>query len=534
MAARPDKLWATARDETLIRSLLRADAFPHPARDIDLLETHISWVVLAGDFAYKIKKPVRLAFLDFSTLELRRRCCEEELRLNRRWAPQLYLSVVPITGTTEKPRVGGDGPAIEYAVRMVRFPQHAILAAELEAGHLTQEDMSEIAVMLAARHGQTLQVRVAGEDAVRDVAEPMLENFEYLGDSLDADSYSALKTWTEASLRTLDATLRQRAESGFVRECHGDLHLGNLVRLPSGIVAFDCIEFSEALRTIDVISDVAFLAMDLFAHGRSDLAYGFLNRYFECTGDYGAARVLPLYVVYHCLIRAKVLAIRSVERGEDAERRRDLDELHHYCDVAREWMSTGVPALIITFGCSGSGKTWLSNRLMSSLPAIRVRSDIERRRLAGIGETARSGSGVGRGIYDPAMTRRTYDCLLQAARTVLEAGMNVILDAAFLERSERLRARRLAAQSGATFLILEASAPRDVLVERLRRRTLHGRDVSEADAAVLEYQLAHAETPDGTESTQALRLDTSRQLDPAELAARVREAIGRLHDGAKV
>jgi aminoglycoside phosphotransferase family enzyme/predicted kinase len=534
MSARPDRLRATERDETLIRSLSKPEAYPHPAPDIEVLETHISWVVLAGEFAYKIKKPVRLGFLDFSTLDLRRRFCEEELRLNRQWAPQIYLDVVPISGTDDRPRVGGDGPSIEYAVKMLRFPQQAILAAELEAGRLTGDDMIEIAEMLAARHGQALQVRVKGEDAVLDVSAPMLENFDYLVDRLEDGAYTSLKQWTETSLRSLDGVLRHRAEAGFVRECHGDLHLGNLVRLPAGIVAFDCIEFDAALRTIDVVSDVAFLVMDLVANGRRDLAYGFLNRYFECTGDYDGVRVLALYVVYHCLIRAKVLAIRSAERSADRDRRRDLDEMRHYCDVASDWMPEHVPALLITCGLSGSGKTWLSSRIMLSLPAIHIRSDIERRRLAGIDETTRSSSGVGRGIYAPAMTRTTYDRLLQAARPALQSGMDVILDASFLRRSDRSSARRLAEDYRAAFLIVELRAPGDVLAERVKRRMREGRDASEADASVLEHQLAIVEGLDEAEHEQALQFDTSGVTDAAEFVDRVRAAIGRPLSDPKV
>jgi uncharacterized protein len=521
-------------DETLIRSLSRAGAWPHPAGDIEVLETHISWVVLAGEYAYKIKKPVRLGFLDFSTLELRRRFCEEELRLNRQWAPQIYLDVVPITGTADRPRVGGDGTAIEYAVKMRRFPQQAILAAELEAGCLTGDDMIELAEMLAARHGQALQVRVKGIDAVRDVSAPMLENFDYLVDRLEGGTCASLRRWTEERLRSLDGVLRQRAGSGFVRECHGDLHLGNLVRLPSGIVAFDCIEFDAALRTIDVVSDVAFLVMDLVAHARRDLAYQFLNRYFECTGDYEGVRVLALYVVYHCLIRAKVLAIRSAERSDGRDRRRDLDEMRHYCDVASEWMPEHVPALLIACGLSGSGKTWLSSRIMLSLPAIRVRSDIERRRLAGIGETTRSDSGLDRGLYDSAMTRKTYDCLLQAARASLVSGMDVMLDASFLRRSERERARRLAEGCSAAFLIVEVRASRDILAARVRRRKREGRDASEADLGVLEHQLAIAEGLDEAEAKQALQFDTSGTAEASEFVDRVRAAIGRPLGDAKV
>jgi uncharacterized protein len=521
-----DKLAPTRCDDALIVALQSADAFPHPATNIEVLETHISWIVLSGAFAYKIKKPVKLGFLDFSTLDLRRHFCEEELRLNRRWAPAIYLQVVPICGTMEAPRVGGEGPAFEYAVKMARFPQQAILAAQLDAGKLTMDDMIELAGMLADQHRQgKLPESGTGKRSIDSVAGPMLENFDYLVAHLDARLYQGLRNWTVQSLDALRHELTHRKQAGFIRDCHGDLHLGNLVRLPSGIVAFDCIEFSESLRRIDVISDVAFLAMDLAAHDRQDLAFGFLNRYFECTGDYEGMRVFGLYFVYHCLIRAKVLAIRSGERPRQDDRQADLAEMNHYCEVARRWMSQRSPGLIITCGYSGTGKTWLSAQLMTALPAIRARSDIERKRLAGLDESAPSGSGIGSGLYAADRTKQTYARLFEIARCVLQAPCHVILDAAFLGRAERRRARKLAKKLGAGFLILELYAPLDTLLQRLQQRAASGRDASEAGVAVLHHQLQTAAPLDDREDALALHIPTGEPLDVAFLQQRVRSAL---------
>jgi aminoglycoside phosphotransferase family enzyme/predicted kinase len=523
MIHRSAKAVPSEQAQQLVSALMSQRAYGHAADDLELIETHISWVVLSGEFAYKIKKPIKLDFLDFSTLERRRRCCELELELNRRWTPELYLDVVPITGTPERPVVDGDGPAIEYAVKMARFPQASLLSAQLASGELCEADMLELADIVADRHEHSPRVTERSKRAaLRDVIAPMRENFAYLVSFVDTRVFQSLRTRTEQDFDDLRKVLLRREQDGFVRECHGDLHLGNLVRLPGGIVPFDRIEFNDDLRTIDVISDVAFLFMDLVAHGRQDLAYRFLNRYLECTGDYGGMAVFELYFVYHCLIRAKVLAIRSEEQASGQERQRDLAKMHHYCEVARHWMSQHDPMLIVMHGYSGSGKTWISTRLSCGLPAIRVRSDIERKRLAGLAELTSSHSAVGEGIYDRQLTRQTYGLLLDAARTCLRASANVILDASFLRRSQRQRAAKLAAKQQADLLIVETYAPIDVLLERLQQRAAGEMDVSEADAKVLEYQLEHAEPLEPGADEPVLRILTTRPPDDEELLRQVR------------
>jgi aminoglycoside phosphotransferase family enzyme/predicted kinase len=501
-------------------------AYPHPVDTPELLETHISWVVLTGDYAYKIKKPIRLEFLDFSTLALRKHWCEEELRLNRRWAPTLYLDVVAITGTPSAPRVGGAGDAIEYAVRMRQFPQSALLTAELERSTLDADDMRELAEMIADRHARApvnREVRFGGFDAV---LKPMHENFLYLRPRLPADAMGFFEAWTDAEAGRQKRVIDERRRSGFVRECHGDLHLRNLVRLPQdGIVAFDCIEFSDELRMLDVISDLTFLSMDLTAAGREDLAFVLLNRYLESSGDYDGMALYGLYFVYHCLIRAKVAAILASERDSPPSAAADLADMRHYCGVAEQWISGRQPALIVMHGYSGSGKTWLSTRLLQSLGAIRIRSDIERKRLHGLDERADSGSEPGAGLYDAASSSRTYDRLLALARELLVNGHCVILDAAFLSRRERVRARRLADELGRPFVVVDVVAARDTLAARVRQREREHRDASEADVAVLERQFERADNLGADERACVVSVDSS---DPAEVDAAHRRVAARI------
>ena len=517
------------REQVLIDSLSHGRAFDHPVRDVRVLDTHISWVVLTGDFAYKIKKPIRLAFLDYSTLEKRRHFCELELELNRRWAPELYVDVVPICGSFEAPVVGGAGAPIEYALKMKEFPQDMQLDAVLEAGQLTDADMVQLAETIATTHA-TLPVCTAStaEAFFASTRRAMLDNFDYLEGIGDANAVSSLESWTRRSLDQTRGAMIHRYESGCVRECHGDLHLKNLVRLSSGIVPYDCVEFSVELRTIDVISDVSFLFMDLLSRDQPQLAWRFTNRYLECTGDYAGVSVLRLYTVYHALIRAKIAAIRSIEHADDAGRQQDQQEAAHYCAVALRLVEYSAPKLIIMHGFSGSGKTWLSRQLMVELPAVRLRSDIERKRMHGLGEKEQSGSGVGRGLYSADERAAVYERLAELAKSVLEAGHNVIVDAAFLERNARERFHELAEQVGAGFLIVSTTASRDELQRRLASRQRAGADASEADLAVLDYQLDHADAFDADEQECVVEIATD---EPVDLDSLMRQclSIGARH-----
>ena len=507
-------LESVEREKVLIESLSHGRAYDHPVEDVRVLNTHISWVLLTGDFAYKIKKPIKLAFLDYSTLEKRKHYCELELELNRRWAPNIYLDVVPICGSFRAPVVGGEGTPIEYAVKMNEFPQSAQLDAQLAAGRLNDADMVDLAETVAEIHAAIPVYEALSADAFyAAIRQAMLDNFDFLHEGTNEDDVRRLQSWTRQSLDECRELMIARYESGFVRECHGDLYLRNLIRLPSGIVPYDCVEFSVELRNIDVISDVSFLVMDLMARGEKQLAYSFINRYLECGGDYAGVSVLGLYVVYHALIRAKIAEIRAIERERDSKRQQDLEEAAHYCAIARRWIDSGAPRLIIMHGFSGSGKTWLSQQLMLRLPAIRVRSDIERKRMHGMRETERSDSAVGQGLYVPDARTRIYEKLAGLAENILRAGHNVIVDASFLDRAERDRFHDLARRAGSKFVIFSTSAAREELRRRIERRQRISGDSSEADLAVLRYQFEHADALDIDERDCATEVATDGSVD---------------------
>jgi aminoglycoside phosphotransferase family enzyme/predicted kinase len=508
-------------DASLVRALLRKDAFPHPAGDIELIETHISWVILAGEYGYKIKKPVVLDFLDFGTLEKRHHYCDEELRLNRPSAPEIYLDVVPVTGSAEEPVIGGEGEPLEYAVRMRRFDQDLRLDRQLAAGLLTVGDMKELGQNIAARHAAAQRPDAADRERLtRQTIHYFWENFDHLGGLIDEEEFDFLHGWMAREIGEHEATLLRRFDDGFVRDCHGDLHLGNLVRLASGITTFDCIEFNPDLRNTDVFADVGFLAMDLTEKGHPDLAAHFLNRYLERSGDYEGAVLLDLFFVYRCLVRAKVAAIRSRERESEGERAADIREAREYTAMARRQITRGRPVLVLMCGLSGSGKTWLSERFMAALPAIRVRSDVERKRLFGLAETAASDSGIGAGIYTPEASAATYERLFVLAGKLLDARHNVILDAAFLKKERRDAARAVATSASLDAVLVYPAAPADVLRARIAKRATLKDEASEADLAVLEHQLGTAEEPVADES--ALVIDTSGDIDIEELVKTIR------------
>lgn len=490
------------------------------ARRVRQLETHISHVLLTGDWAYKIKKPVDLGFLDFGTLDQRRHCCDEEIRLNRRLAPQIYVDVVAITGSVERPAIGGSGPVLEYAVRMREFPQEALASRELERGALGADALDALAAEVASFHGRIERATPAsGHGSPETVLGVALQNFAQIGprldDPRDRDALAALRAWTLAEHALRLAAFRRRQEQGFVRECHGDLHLGNIAIVDGAIVIFDCIEFNAELRWIDVMSELAFTVMDLADRGRYDLAHRFQNAYFELTGDYDGLAVFRFYLVYRALVRAKVACLRASQLAAGDEKAALVGEYRGYVDLARHYAQPPEPALVVTHGLSGCGKTTLTQELLELTGAIRVRTDVERKRLHGLAARQKSGSAVAAGLYSPEATERTYRRALALAEAVAAAGRVAIVDGAFLRRWERDVFRRRAGELGLPFAIVAFAAPEAALRARIAARAAHGTDASEANLAVLDHQLQTQEplTPD--ERRFAIGVDATMPLDAA-------------------
>lgn len=502
----------------LVAALAYPAAFGPGCTHVERLETHISYVFLTGRYAYKIKKAVAFGFLDFTTLEARRRFCEEELRLNRRLAPTLYLDIVPITGSIDAPVIGGDGPALEYAVMMREFPQNALASQILARGELQPADIDALAVKVAAFHGAA---GAAGSGsafgAPSEVLRVARQNFTQLRPLLatveEHDEIDALSAWTEREHAARRGAFLCRRKDGFVRECHGDLHLNNIARIDGELTIFDCIEFNESMRWIDVMSEVAFTVMDLEDRRRADLAHRFLNAYLERTGDYAGLAVLRFYLVYRALVRAKIARLRAAQLEAGAAKRALHAEYRGYVNLARRYARPPRPALVITHGLSGCGKTMLSQRLLETIGAVRIRSDVERKRMHGVGALETADAGIESGLYTRTATGATYERLRKLARTVLMAGRIALVDATFLERWQRDLFCALAAELGAPFVIFAFAAREATLRERVARRHLEGRDASDADLAVLAHQIAAREPLAEDELPFVVNCDAETPLD---------------------
>jgi uncharacterized protein len=477
----------------LIQALTDPACYDHPVEAVRLIETHISYVLLTGTYAYKIKKPLDLGFLDFSTLEKRQQACLDEVRLNRRLAPEIYLGVVALTGSPTSPRIDGAGEVIEYAVKMRQFPPDATLDLLDAQGLLEARHMEAIAATLGQFHLDGCQRAEAnspwgGPEAVwRPVEQNFLQIAPRLDDPADSRRLDALRRWSETEHARLAPRMAQRKRDGFVRECHGDLHLGNLAWVDDGLLVFDCIEFNPELRWIDIVSEVAFCFMDLIHRRHRDWAWLLLNRWLEKTGDHGGLALLRYYAVYRALVRAKVAFIRASQGGDT----RDDAALEGqaYLQLAEELTRLPALHLDITHGLSGSGKTTVTHTLMQRGAAIRLRSDVERKRLAGLDALARSGSGVGQQLYAADATRRTYAHLARLAGEIVDAGWPVIVDATFTARWQRDLLREQARSRSVAFHILDFEVPVATLRERIIQRARDGGDASEADLGVLQHQL---------------------------------------------
>ena len=516
----------------LIQAIQDHAEFDHPVDKFELVETHISYVLLTGPYAYKFKKPLNLGFLDFSTLEQRRFYCEEELRLNRRLAPELYIDVIPVTGSERHPTLGGHDPAIEYAVKMVQFPNGAELNRVLDAGRLADSHIDELAMQLVAFHESAVTAPAADRFGSPDcIREQVLANFSQIrpviqGDDKYSDRLNQLEAWTINTLEWFNPLFKERKYEGCVKECHGDLHLGNIALHNGKLVIFDCIDFSQELRWIDVMSEAAFLIMDLHARKQPALAQRFLNAYLQTGGDYGGLSLLRFYYIYRALVRCKVACIRLNQSDlTQSARDKEIDKYRGYLDLAYDYSLPVRIALIITHGLSGSGKTTWSQPLLENLGAIRIRSDVERKRLHNLKAGARTASSLGSGIYSGEDTAQTYGRLGTLAKLILNAGYPVIADATFLHASQRRMFRNIALEHEVPFVILDFQADEKELRERIEKR-LHGEfDASEADLNVLDSQIIAREPLDLTEIHDRIVVDTSGQLDLPTILQQINEKI---------
>ena len=504
---------------SLIKALQNPALYDHSIDKFEVIETHISWVLLTGEYVYKIKKPVNYGFLDFSTLEKRHFFCEEELRLNRRLAPQLYLDVVSIHGSEAHPQLNGQGAVIEYAVKMRQFPQSVQLDRLLAKDGLDNSVMDNLARKVAQFHLSITSVdKESSYGDVEHIQQPMLENFTHIRASIDDQTITPLldklEQWTQQQLQKLSPIIQLRKAQGYVRECHGDMHLRNIALWQDDIVIFDCIEFNENFYWIDVMSEIAFLVMDLEDRQQDSLAQRFLNTYLEITGDYEGLPLFLCYKVYRAMVRVKVDALRIIqEQTGTKEYEQTFREFQQYLKLAERYIKPTTPTLLITFGLSGSGKSFGARLLAEKFPAIQVRSDVERKRLYRVAANGKVSQATQQKLYTPEATQKTYHRLVAIAQCLLNAGYSVIIDAANLKLQQRQQFIELARSMRIRYFILAFQAEEAILKQRVEQRAQQGDDISDATVEILQHQLESYELLSEEEQSFTIEIDSSNDID---------------------
>jgi aminoglycoside phosphotransferase family enzyme/predicted kinase len=513
-----------------ITGLSSSRAFPFPVTHVEVHQTHISAVFLAGSYAYKIKKPVKLPFLDFSTLERRRFFCDEELRINRRLAPDVYLGVVPVCECDKGLCFEQTTPAIDWAVKMVRLADDATMSARLQSDSLAPKDVTRVAERIAAFHAEAPRAGANSQFGqfsviVRNIRDNLKAAESHVGRSLTPEVYSRLSRLTEDALARLQKLIERRTLSGFTRELHGDLRLDHIYLFPElpaprDMAIIDAIEFNEEFRWIDVVADMAFCVMDFLFHGRRELAEQFIEEYFERTGDEEGRRLLPLYASYRAAVRAKVEGIKSRESEvELAERTSAMKhaQAHWLIALGQLEIPTQRPALVLVSGLPGTGKSTVVRQLSNAANFQVIRSDVVRKELAGFSESTSlaTASGLQEGIYTAEWTDRTYAECLHRAEAELRNGGRVIVDATFLQESFRQKFSEVAVSLGVPVVWVLCEAPAEIVHQRIESRQA---DASDADWSVYQHAVKSWEPPSNASRRLLRSLDCTGEQD--EVAAR--------------
>jgi aminoglycoside phosphotransferase family enzyme/predicted kinase len=499
--------------DALLALLARPAAFPPPATDLRVCHTHISVVFLTDCFAYKIKKPVNLGFLDFSTLEQRRYFCEEEVRLNRRLAPDVYLGVVPVT----EAGVEGAGEPIEWAVKMVRLSDEATLERRLKHGAVDDAVLGRLAGRLAEfhRHAESTP-RVHAFGAFEVVAGNARENLEHVrplvGTTLSAAVWERLVHLTDRVLSELQPLIGGRARRGVPRDTHGDLHLDHVYLFPermppADLAIVDCIEFNERFRFADPVADIAFLGMDLKFHGRPDLADAFAAAYLDAAADGEGRALLPFYTAYRAAVRGKVEGIELVEREVPAAERAAAlvrARAHWLLALAELEEPARRPYLLLTAGLPGSGKSTLARGLAAQAGFVWLPSDGVRKELAA-GSTETD-------LYSPAWHDRTYAECLRQTEALLFEGKRVLMDASFWEDRRRQEFVECARRWGVPMRILHCTADPAIVRERLAGRV---NDLSDADWEVHQRLAQRWEPPGAVTEPYVVEIETGGTREDA-------------------
>ena len=524
-------------EKRFVRSLLKPSAYPEHTDSVELIQTHVSYIFLTDRFAYKVKKPVDFGFLNFSTLDRRRFYCNEEVRLNRRLCPGIYLGVEEVRERPEGAGFSGDGRIIDYAVKMKRLPAERMLDRLLAGGKVSGDEIRAIARVigefhLRAEHSPEIDV-YGGIDVIRANWE---ENFrqtrQFAGDTLSGRDLRFIEEWVNRFMEDNAETFARRVADGFIRDCDGDIHMENICLDSEGsICIFDCIEFNTRFRYSDTAADIAFLIMDFDMNRRADFRGPFLDEYIRTTGDGGVTGVLDFYTVYRAYIRGKVESMRLLDpQISPADKENARERARRYFRLARGYIVRRPisPSLILTCGLTGSGKSFMARELGFDLGLEIVCSDVVRKELAGRAPAEHRGDPYGEGIYTGALTASTYGALLQRAEAALATGRGIIVDATFRRRADRDVFRQLATRHGARFHLLHAICPEEVIQQRLEAREDRADEPSDGRWDIYLRQKEEFEAPAGDEGGQ-ISIDTSKPV--TELLSTLLDAMGILPCG---
>ena len=502
-----------------IEGLLSPGAYPHAVESVELRQTHISYLLFAGEFVYKVKKPLDLGFLDFSTLEKREHFCHEELRLNRRLCQRTYLDVVPVVSVSGGFKVEAEGQIVDYAVKMRRLPEEGMMTTLLERGGVTSAQIRDLGRRIAEFHATTERNDETDKlGGLETVTINWRENFEqteaYIGRTVTQQQFDEIRRFVDRTLAQEATLFQQRVQEGRARDCHGDLRADAVCFEPDGVCIFDCIEFSERFRRCDVAADIAFLAMDLEFRGRQDLADELMASYLGVTLDATLPLLMPFYKCYRAYVRGKVdgFQLDQPEIG-DAQKREVAEGARRFFELAQTYATqTAPPALIVTIGVTGSGKSYLANGLAARIGAAVFSSDVLRKRLLDIEPTERHIDEIDSGVYSPESTEQTYRELLDQARPWLERGKPVVLDASYLRAEHRQAALRLAEETSVLFLALECQADESLVRERLAERQGAEQVVSDGRWEVYQAQMERLQPPDELPASARVIVDSAQPL----------------------
>lgn len=509
-----------------LRRLLDPSEYPETATFVTHIQTHISHIFITDRYAYKIKKPVDFGFLNFTTLDKRKRFCNEELRLNRRLSPDIYLDVIPLfdddTGSLSF-KVKGE-PA-EYAVKMLRLPDERMMSRLLDERKVSLDDIQNIASVVASFHlSADRNEHIARFGSIDTIRQNWLDNLcqteAYIGRTITSRDHSLITRLVQDFIAGNEDLLRKRVDGGFIRDCDGDLHSENIC-LDNGVHIFDCIEFSEKFRFSDTAADVAFLAMDLEQHGRQDLSRAFVSSYMELTGDSSLQGVLPLYLANRAFIRGKVASLCLDDAGiDDAAKKSASLKASRYFRLARGYLiREELPRTIfITSGPTGCGKSALATELCFQLGIRHISSDLERKRLAGVGETERD-----KAIYSAAWNSRTYEMLADITKAELSLGRTLLVDATFRTVASRKVFRDIAREYEADFVIIRPICSEEIARRNIEARSIEGSSPSDGTWAVYQSQINDYEAPNDEEG-RVVASDSA--ASPQEMVDSVLSEIG--------